>query len=455
MKTAADISFKRISRWKGYFSFIMLKFNPHSRESNRVSRSVRAVLYGALSLLLAASLTVGLCDYFIPDSLSFYSAEAKAVIYDDAAVFAEAHEPLFYSLELSSDQTEADSYVRTSQATAKLLGTVPVKTVELSLFDRISLTPGGMPFGVKFYTDGVIVVGMNDVSTGSGTANPAREAGIRVKDIIKKINGSAVNDVSDVTHAIEESGGAPIVFTVLRGSSPAETLEITVTPIYSESDHSYRTGLWVRSSTAGIGTVTFINESNCSFAGLGHGICDVDTGMLLPLGYGSVVDVTISGVNRGVTGSPGELQGYFTTGAKSGVLLGNCEAGVYGVLAELPKTLGNSEYSSPLPIALRDEVVEGDAYILCTVTDDNTVGKYSVKLSKLDRSAELKNFVVTVTDPELLSLTGGIVQGMSGSPIIQNGRIIGAVTHVLINDPTRGYGILIENMLKSMPDTVK
>ena len=243
---------------------------------------------------------------------------------------------------------------------------------------------------------------------------------------------------NDLTDRIEQSQGKALRLLCSRAGREFET---TLRPVFCPSENRYKTGIWVRDSGAGIGTVTFILPDTGMFAGLGHGICDADTGALVSMKRGTVSDVTISSVVKGAAGAPGELKGYFNAG-KAGALLGNSTCGVWGMFSELPENVPEA-----MPVGLRDEIAEGDAYILCTL-DSNKMCKYDVKISNINRDAKgSKCFTVTVTDPDLLAVTGGIVQGMSGSPIIQNGKIIGAVTHVLINDPTTGYGIFIENML--------
>ncbi len=298
---------------------------------------------------------------------------------------------------------------------------------------------GGMPFGVKLHTKGVFIVGVCEVENEAGRQNPAYDAGLRQKDVILSVNQNTVNTVNEVTHAITESNGTPIQFTVQRGE---ETKSFSVTPV-RDRDGQYRCGLWIRDHTAGIGTVTFILPSTKAFAGLGHGICDGDTGELLPLLRGIISDVSITGIQKGSAGHPGELKGYFQ-GQKTGSLLGNTKEGVFGVFSDIDTT-------RPLvPIASSDQVKEGDATLYCTL-QDGVIQGYSVRISKIKTGSTTKNFVVEVTDPALLEATGGIVQGMSGSPILQDGKLIGAVTHVLINDPQKGYGIFIENMLAQMP----
>ncbi len=306
--------------------------------------------------------------------------------------------------------------------------------------DEILLSPGGMSFGVRLSTKGVIVVGFSRGSQGG--QSPAEEAGLHTKDIIIGINGKTVNTAAEVISYIEGCKGKPVELTVLRGE---EECDITVTPKIDGDDGVYKAGIWVRDSTAGIGTVTVIDPETGRFAGLGHAICDSDTGIVMPLRKGSVYDISIASVRKGKAGAPGELKGYFSSSV-SGVLFNNTEAGVSGKFSKLDK----NRLSEPLPIASRNEVEVGEAYIYSTLEGSN-IGKYRVEIKKItDPVGKSKNFIIEVTDSTLLEITGGIVQGMSGSPIIQNGKIIGAVTHVMVNEPTRGYGIFIDNMLEIM-----
>ena len=311
---------------------------------------------------------------------------------------------------------------------------------------------GGMPFGVKFYTDGVLVVGFCDVTRADGkTCNPAREAGLKPRDVITHLGGKPLSSAAELTAAVENCGGKPLSLTVRRkaDSDHRETsATVQVTPVLSTAENRYKTGIWVRDSGAGIGTVTFIIPGTQAFAGLGHGICDGDTGDLIPMQRGQVTDVTVSGIDRGIPGEPGAIKGYFNPG-KTGTLVGNTDCGVFGILSQLPGE------RTVLPVADRSEVREGEATLRCTL-DDGKIGEYTVKISGIDKTASgSKCYTVTVTDPALLEKTGGIVQGMSGSPLVQNGKLIGAVTHVLIHDPTTGYGIFIDNMLRDMPELLK
>ena len=309
---------------------------------------------------------------------------------------------------------------------------------------------GGMPFGVKFFTEGVMVVGYSDVNTPAGVKNPAKDAGIRIRDVIIKADGATVMGADALVRLVEASGGKEMTLTVKRppskrsGGSGATTLDIKVKPM-AATGGEYKSGLVVRDRGAGIGTVTYIIPSCNQFGGLGHGICDSDTGELVPMQRGTVTDVTISGIDRGKAGVPGALKGYFDPG-KIGALVGNTACGVFGVLSRMPEGCD----SLRMKIGHRDEVKEGAATVRCTL-DSGEIGEYSINISGLDKSQMgSKCFTVTVTDPRLIEKTGGIVQGMSGSPIIQNGKLVGAVTHVMINDPTVGYGIFIENMISQM-----
>ena len=308
--------------------------------------------------------------------------------------------------------------------------------------ERPSLTVGGVPFGVRFVTDGVLVVDYCPVKCGGKEHSPAKEAGLRPGDCICRVGAKRVNTAAALLEAIEQSGREPLTLVYTREGKESA---VTLTPLPCDEDGRLRTGLYVRDSGAGIGTVTFVDADN-DFGGLGHGICDGESGVLIPLAREQVMGVTVGDINRGAAGAPGELRGHFSAG-KKGILRQNTACGVFGCFTERPSGLG-----ATLPIAYRDEVREGGATLRCTL-DDSGPREYAVEITAIRRNAEgNKCFTVKVTDPALLAKTGGIIQGMSGSPIIQNGKLVGAVTHVLIGDPTTGYGIFIENMLNQMGD---
>ncbi len=309
---------------------------------------------------------------------------------------------------------------------------------------EVKLIPGGTVFGVKVHCNGALVIGTNSVH-GTEIGSPAVDAKIKAGDVITEISSKKVYCANDVIKAIKESGGKELSLTVNRDGSGFST---KLRPI-KDSDGSYKAGLQIRDSTAGIGTVTYINAKDGSFAGLGHGICDSETGELIPLLHGSITDVTVSGITKGSSGEPGEINGYLSSG-KTGSLFANTECGVYGMYASLPEKAKSDE----ICIAGKEDVKTGKAELLCTLGDDG-VGKYDVEIGDISTDTPTRNFTVTVTDKRLIERTGGIVQGMSGSPLIQNGKLIGAVTHVFVNEPEKGYGIFIENMLDEAPDILK
>ncbi len=316
---------------------------------------------------------------------------------------------------------------------------IPASAVQTKRdFRGESVILGGVPFGVRFSTEGVTVIGFSDIDGLSKNQNPAYLAGLRAKDVIVKINGEEIKSAVQLTESVEKSEGREITLTYKRGKTEKT---IGIKPIYSSSEKRFKTGIWVKDSGAGIGTVTYIYPDTKEFGGLGHGICDADTGELIKMSRGDVVNVKVHAVKKGISGTPGELKGHFESG-EIGDLYQNTECGVFGKLTCLPDGCGER-----INVAMRDELREGEACIVCTL-DDGVRREYKIEISAINKNASgSKCFMIKVTDPTLIEKTGGIVQGMSGSPIVQDGKLVGAVTHVMINDPTVGYGIFIENML--------
>ena len=341
--------------------------------------------------------------------------------------------------ELQNASVNVDGINDSIKVDAKLFGKIPLKEIDVKIVPDTTLVPCGKVFGVKFFTRGVMIIKLSDIETKDGNISPAKKAGLKTGDVILSLDGKEINTVEEMAAVVENSKGKQMAILYERdGKTCAGVLE----SVLSLSDRKYKTGIWVRDSTAGIGTMTYYNPQNGCFAGLGHGICDIDTGGLMPLLRANVVDVTVNDIIKGKKGSPGELKGIFDN-TKRGVLTGNTDKGVFGVMDEAPVNIENE-----MQICLMDELQKGKAYIMCQL-DKNEPCMYEVEIQNIDKDdIEGKNFSIKVTDPSLIEKTGGIVQGMSGSPVIQNGKLIGAVTHVLINDPTRGYGIFIENMLK-------
>lgn len=328
------------------------------------------------------------------------------------------------------------------QMSLKFMGIVDIKDVNVQVVDRKVVSICGTPFGIKMVTDGVMVVGMGSIQSNNNAINPAKEAGIQEGDVILSMDGEKVFSKKEVSQVVNSCIGNPVSVTVRRGE---KIIDYVIDPILSSVDQRYHIGLWVRDSSAGIGTMTFYDPENQTFAGLGHAICDVDTGQIMPLSQGEIVGATITGVKAGRSGSPGELQGEFTTDKSWGELCANSYNGVYGRLYSPPA------YSQTIPMAMSHEVKIGPAKMVTTVAG----GKpryYDIMIDKvsLNDAEPTKNLVIHIVDKDLLNISGGIVQGMSGSPIIQDGMLIGAVTHVFVNDPTRGYGIYAENMSNTL-----
>lgn len=315
------------------------------------------------------------------------------------------------------------------------LKVIPVKDITVNVTKRRYVGLGGDVFGIKLYTKGIIVVSIDSVTTPSGSKDPAVESGLKCGDIITHINGESALSSQQMNDAVENSQGQVLKLTVDRNG---EKLELILKPEKSVNG-GYKAGIWVRDSSAGIGTVTFYDDSNGTFAGLGHGVCDVDTGKIMPLNNGEAVRARVNGFYKSSAGNPGELCGVFSDIAL-GSLRVNCETGVYG---ELLQPSG----AKTLPVALESEVKLGAAQMITTI-DDSGPQYYDIEITKIYPATDLssRNMIIKVTDPELIEKTGGIVQGMSGSPIVQNSMLVGAVTHVFVNDPTQGYGIFASRM---------
>ena len=327
---------------------------------------------------------------------------------------------------------------KSRNTTLTVLGVLPVKTVRTVNAARRTVSTCGTPFGIKMFSNGALVVAFSDLYTARGSENPAKAAGLRLGDLIVSANGRSVRSNDDLTAAITAAAGEALQVEYLRDG---EQYTCTLTPVTDRDTGAWRAGVWVRDSSAGIGTLTFTDAAHGTFAGLGHAISDSDTGAQISLLSGEIVPVTITGCVRGAAGAPGELRGEFAGGAALGTVLANDATGVYGALQ-------GSVPGTACPVAEAQEVALGPAQILTTV-DEGTPRLYDVEIERVNMTAAdpNRNLLVRVTDPELLRKTGGIVQGMSGSHILQSGRLVGAVTHVLVNDPAHGYGIFARTML--------
>lgn len=307
---------------------------------------------------------------------------------------------------------------------------------------------GGNAFGIRLCCDALSVVALEDVETKQGRVCPALDAGVCEGDEIVSVNGKSVKSAEEFTGLIENFKGEKIGLTLRRGE---ETKNVVIYPAISAADSKPRLGIWVRDSTAGIGTMTFILPDTLAFGALGHGIGDSsgeeEKDETQSDAQGAVFEVEVSSVKRGQSGSPGELRGNFEN-EKIGTVVVNSGDGVFGVCSRIPEEL---EGSPRITLCTASQVREGPAKLYCTLGGDG-IRSYDVNVSEISKEEDAdRSFVVTVTDRRLIERTGGIVRGMSGSPLVQDGKLIGAVTHVMISDPTKGYGIFIDNMLEELP----
>lgn len=325
------------------------------------------------------------------------------------------------------------------EADVLFMNVIPIKRVRVERSEQMSVVPCGCPFGVKIFTKGVMVVGVSDVKSDRGIERPAKDAGIKNGDIILSVNGFEINSTDDLINVVENCSGDNLTINVMRDE---ESFNVVASPAKNLLDGTYKLGVWGRDSSAGIGTLTFFEPKTLLFGGLGHGICDVDTGELMPLLHGEIIKATVNGITKGVRGIPGELKGYFIDTEAIGELNKNTDIGVYGMLNE---SLVDKE---PITVALKQQVQTGEAEILTTISG-TTPQVYNIEIQSINYNEDCpsKNMIIKIVDDRLINETGGIIQGMSGSPIIQNGMLVGAVTHVFVNDPHKGYAIFAENMI--------
>lgn len=326
-------------------------------------------------------------------------------------------------------------------------GASEVKLTFIKDNKEIMIYPGGAPIGVKLNTKGVLVVALSDIEGSDGKIqSPAASVGVQIGDSIIRINDVEINSAEEVTRLVNREKGSELTLKLQRKNNTSY-FEVKVKPVIDSTDGKKKIGLWVRDSTAGVGTLTFYDDKTKKFAALGHPITDADTGTVLSVNNGVIVSSNIMSIKKGTKGNPGELRGLFIDESViKGQIIKNTECGIFG---NGNKSLINNKFNKPMKIALKNEIKEGKAQIITTINGSEPE-LFQIEIQKLlpQTTSGSKSMVIKITDPRLLEKTGGIVQGMSGSPIIQNNKIIGAVTHVLINKPDIGYGIYIEWMLK-------
>lgn len=372
---------------------------------------------------------IGFGDLCLPDRISTYSS--KNISYKN-----------IYTVDMGNNSQvdfQNNTRVSPSESEIKILGIIPVKTTKVLQETEKRVYVSGESFGIKLYTDGVIVVGTKDVETANGKCNPAKEAGLEKGDIIISINNVKMTDSSQVEETFNDNNGKDYKIVVKRNGNYKN---FTLKPVYSQSEGKYKVGVWVRDSTAGIGTVTFYNSENNSIGALGHPITDVDTNEIMPILNGEAVKANVTKIYKSTDGEAGSLCCDFTNNV-IGSLSVNSICGIYGKYEY--SLVGKRLYK----VAASQEVEKGSAQLLCTV-DEKGPQLYDVEITRVSyrENNDEKNMVVRVTDKNLIEKTGGIVQGMSGSPIIQNGKLVGALTHVIVDNPEKGYAIFAEKMVE-------
>ena len=361
------------------------------------------------------------------------------------------------NLENSSGQTieaMASDTEKISKEVGKLdlslnLGNFSLKDVTVNVIPNTVVIPGGEAIGLRLYTSGVLVVGMSEiVGKDNKSYSPYKDSGIKEGDMIVKIDDKAITCTSDLITKVNECNGNSVEITYVRDGNNYIT---EIKPTKTE-ENEYKLGLWVRDAAAGVGTITYYDPESQMFGALGHGILDIDTDQLIDIAKGEVITSKILSIVKGEKGKPGEVQGSIDNGKVIGVVYKNTNFGIYGKLTDVSLIEGGKT----LEVMPRDEVKLRKATIICTL-DNNKREEYEIEIEKLYTSTNRnnKNMIIKVTDERLLEKTGGIIQGMSGSPILQDGKFVGAVTHVMVNNPEKGYGIFADTMLKQMKEVEK
>lgn len=345
---------------------------------------------------------------------------------------------------LSSEGVKVSDKIGTSSLEVSLFNTIPLKEVEVDVLPKTKVIPVGGIAGVKLYTNGVLVVGMSEIEGEDNKKyKPYENSGIEEGDTIIKVNDIQINSTDELIETVNLSKGNEVKLEYVHDM---ETKECSITPV-KQSNNEYKLGLWVRDSAAGVGTVTFYEPSTKTFGALGHGISDIDTGELINIASGEFVTTRVLNIVKGESGNPGKVQGTIENQNTIGLISKNTRFGIYGTVENLSSL--NIDTSKEMEVATRSEIKKGKATILCSL-DNRTPQEYEIEIEEIykDNNYDNKSMKIKVTDTRLLEKTGGIIQGMSGSPIIQNGKFVGAVTHVLVENPEEGYGVFADIMIK-------
>ncbi len=343
----------------------------------------------------------------------------------------------------------SNSNYNVSNLEVNMFGSIPLKDVKVTVIDDIEVVPVGKIIGLKLYTNGVLVVGMSEIEDcNNNLIKPYQNTDIKEGDTILKINENEIQDIDVLKKVVNNSKGENLELTILRDGS---ILTSNITPVKTE-EKEYKLGLWVKDAATGVGTMTYYEPNSKSFAVLGHGITDSDTNNLINIESGELVTSKVISIKKGEIENPGEIKGTILNQQTIGKVSKNTQFGIYGTLNNL--TSLNIDTSQKMKVALRDEIKTGEAKIICSLDNSNKSKEYSIEIEKIyyDNDYNNKSMLIRVTDSELIEKTGGIIRGLSGAPIIQNGKFIGAVTNVLVSNPEIGYAIFADLMVKEMTD---
>ena len=324
-----------------------------------------------------------------------------------------------------------------------LFNLIPLKNIDVNVIPKTTVVPMGNAIGMKLYTAGVLVVGMSEIEG----KKPYENSGIKEGDRIVQINQNQIDNTDDLMEAVNQSNGNKISLQYVRDE---KTITTSIKPV-KNSSNEYKIGLWVRDAAAGVGTLTFYEPASGMFATLGHGIMDIDTLDLIKIANGELVTTNILSITKGTKGNPGEIRGTIEAGHTIGNISKNTKFGIFGTMNKTPYLTVSDE--NAMQVALREEIKTDKAQIICEL-ENGKKEYYDIEIQKVfvNNNKDNKSMLIKITDQTLLEKTGGIIQGMSGAPIIQNGKFVGAVTHVLVNDPTIGYGVFADIMLKQMKE---
>ncbi|MBR1444312.1 MAG: SpoIVB peptidase [Firmicutes bacterium] len=423
-------------------------------KKKKTSSGIKKIIIFLIFLLFALISASFLLKYlFLPGEINLIEGKESKISIDIpvSAVTVSTDKPIYINNEKITDNktvsVDSPIYLRADSISNKkmqlsLFG-IPVKNVDVKILPNVKLIPCGNAVGVRINANGVVILGIDDVKADNDRLYSPCSGVLKTGDVITEINGTKINNKEELINILEKSDNNKLDITLKRDEKYIHTY---VNTIKEKDSGKSKLGAWVRDSTQGIGTLTYYDPTSGTFGALGHGIADIDTKQLFDIKNGKIMPADIVDIKKGESGSPGELIGEIDTSQVLGSIKNNTDIGIYGTLSDSGIQAMSYE---PMEIALKDEIKTGKAEILSNI-DGRDVRSYEIEIESINRFNidEAKGMIIRITDKELLAKTNGIIQGMSGSPIIQNGKIVGAVTHVFVREPARGYAIFIENMLR-------